>query len=262
VVMRFMNERSEYRTVVTMTIDDAEHYTDEERARIVSSYPEHERDARAKGIPILGSGRIFPVADGAILVAPRRLPDYWPRIGGIDFGWDHPTAAVELAWDRDTDTVYVVREHRLSRATAAVHAANLRPWGKWLPWSWPHDGLQHDKGSGVQLAAQYKKAGLRMLGEKAEFADGTTGVEAGINMMLERMQSGRWKVFDNQCPGWMEEFRMYHRQDGKVVKLYDDLLSASRYALMMLRHARLPSSERGGNSATSDAVGTGEVSGW
>ena len=36
------------RAVVTMTIDDAEHYTPEQRAAIVASYPAHEREARAR----------------------------------------------------------------------------------------------------------------------------------------------------------------------------------------------------------------------
>ena len=36
---------------------------------------------------------------------------------------------------------------------------------------------------------------------------------------------------------WFEEFRLYHRKDGKIVKLQDDLMAATRYALMMLRHA-------------------------
>jgi len=30
---------------------------------------------------------------------------------------------------------------------------------------------------------------------------------------------------------------MYHRKDGKLVKLKDDLMSATRYATMSLRHA-------------------------
>ena len=33
-------------------------------------------------------------------------------------------------------------------------------------------------------------------------------------------------------------FRLYHRKDGRVVKEGDDLMAATRYALMMLRHAR------------------------
>ena len=47
------------RHVTRMTIEDAEHYTPEQCAEIIASYLPHERDARAKGIPILGSGRIF-----------------------------------------------------------------------------------------------------------------------------------------------------------------------------------------------------------
>jgi len=50
------------------------------------------------------------------------------------------------------------------------------------------------------------------------------------------MMTGRFKVFEGQGE-WLEEFRMYHRKDGKVVKLKDDLMAATRYAEMMLRHA-------------------------
>ena len=44
------------RWVTMMTIDDAEHYTPEQRDEIIAGYPEHEREARARGIPVLGSG--------------------------------------------------------------------------------------------------------------------------------------------------------------------------------------------------------------
>jgi hypothetical protein len=50
------------------------------------------------------------------------------------------------------------------------------------------------------------------------------------------MQTGRWKVF-RHLSDWFEEFRLYHRKDGKVVKLGEDLMSASRYAMMMRRFA-------------------------
>ena len=49
------------RSVTSMTIDDVDHYSAEEKAQIIASYPRHEREARAKGIPTLGSGRIFPI---------------------------------------------------------------------------------------------------------------------------------------------------------------------------------------------------------
>jgi hypothetical protein len=54
--------------------------------------------------------------------------------------------------------------------------------------------------------------------------------------MLNRMQSGRFKVFKH-LNDWWEEFSLYHRKDGKVVKEGDDLMAATRYAIMSLRHA-------------------------
>ena len=75
-----------------------------------------------------------------------------------------------------------------------------------------------------------------MLPEKATFDDGGNGVEAGIFDMLDRMQTGRWKVFST-CGGWFSEYRLYHRKDGLIVKLKDDIISSSRYALMMKRFA-------------------------
>ena len=236
VVARYLMEESADRATVTMTIDDAGHYTPEERAQIIASYPPHEREARTKGIPSLGSGRIFPVPEEDIVIDPVPIQRSWAMIGGMDFGWDHPFAAVHMAWDRDRDVFYIIDEYRQREATPIIHAAALRPWGDWLPWAWPHDGLQHDKGSGDQLADQYKKQGLKMLPEKATFVDGTNGVEAGVSDILQAMQTGKFKVFST-CRMWLEEFRLYHREDGKIVKERDDLISASRYALMMKRFA-------------------------
>lgn len=238
VVRRFLVDQMPGTHVTQMGIEDAGHYTPEQRARIIASYPEHERDARIKGIPVLGSGRVFGVPEDQIIVEPMPIPAHWAQIGGLDFGWDHPTAAARLAWDRDADIVYVVADYRAREQTPILVAGALKPWGGWLPWAWPHDGLQHDKGSGEQLASQYRQHGLGLCKERATFQDGTNGVEAGIQAMLERMQTGRWKVF-RSCQSWLEEYRTYHRKDGRIVKERDDTISASRYAYMMLRHARV-----------------------
>ena len=236
VVARYLMEENPDRVVTTMTIDDAEHYTPEQRAQIIASYPAHEREARTKGIPTLGSGLIFPVLEEEIVIEPIAIPAIWPQINGMDFGYDHPFAAANLAWDRDADIVYVTKNYRSRQTTPVIHAAGIKPWGDWIPCAWPHDGFQHDKGSGDQLATLYRDQGLNMLPENATWEDGGNGVEAGIADMLDRMLTGRWKVFST-CTEWLEERRLYHRKDGKIVKERDDVISASRYALMMLRHA-------------------------
>lgn len=224
------------RHVVTMTISDAEHYTPAQRQEIIDSYPPHEREARTKGIPSMGSGRVFPITEESITVAPFPIPPSWVQINGIDFGWDHPFAGVNCAWDRDADVFYVCKEYAQREATPIIHSAAIKPWGTWIPVAWPHDGMQHDKGSGTALKPQYDAQGLNLCAEKATFEDGSNGVEAGIMEMLDRMQTGRWKVFST-CGGWFGEFRLYHRVDGLIVKLKDDRISASRYAYMMRRHA-------------------------
>jgi hypothetical protein len=79
---------------------------------------------------------------------------------------------------------------------------------------------------------------MQMLHSHATFEDGSNGFEAGINMMTDRMKTGRLKVASH-LNEWWEEFRMYHRKDGLVVKERDDLMSATRIGLMSLRFAEL-----------------------
>lgn len=224
------------RAVVRMTIDDAEHYTEEERQAIIDSYPAHEREARVKGIPSMGSGRVFPVPEEDIVCDPFAVPDDWAQIVGLDFGWDHPTAATKLAHDRDNDIIYVTGEYAKREATPVIHAAAVKPWGEWIPVAWPHDGLQHDKQSGKELKQAYVEQGLNMLPEKATFLDGGYGVEAGIMEMLDRMQTGRWKVYST-CQLWLKEYRIYHRVEGIIQAIRDDVLCSSRYGYMMRRFA-------------------------
>jgi phage terminase large subunit-like protein len=237
VVRSYLLEKSPDRSVTVMTIEEAEHFTPEQRQQIITSYPAHERDARTKGIPILGSGRIFPVSEETITCAPFEIPDHFHRLGAMDFGWDHPFAAVELAWDGDQDIVYVIKAHRLREATPVVHAGAIRSWGEKLPWSWPRDGRRETlEGAGVALAKQYEAQGINMMPVHAQFEDKTVSVEAGLMDMLTRMETGKFKVFSSLLD-WFEEFRLYHRKDGKVVKEGDDLLAATRYGVMMLRYA-------------------------
>lgn len=240
VVRTFLQEDNPDRAVVNMTIDDAEHLSETERQKIIQRYPEHEREARIRGIPMLGEGRVWPIAESLISCDPFEIPPHWSVIAGLDLGIDHPTAVVWLAWDKDTDTLYVTDCYRRSNASIAEHAAAVKLRTPLIPVAWPHDALRRvdDGTDGVaQIVQSYRKHGLKMLGEHATFPDGGNSVEAGVQEMKELMETGRFKVF-RHLSDWFEEFRVYHRKDGKIVKLQDDLLSATRYAYMMRRHAR------------------------
>jgi len=245
-VAQFVNNIKDGQALIQATWDDAPHMTGEIRKQILEALPPHERKMREKGIPVLGSGLVFPLPEEDLLCDPIDIPDHWPRLCGIDFGWDHPTAVTWVAWDRDVDTVYVYDSYSLRQETVPVHSSAINARGKWIPVIWPMDGRQADKGSGKNLTEQYRKESVNMLREHFSnppsqgMKEGTGGnsVEAGIQQMLTRFQTKRLKIFKNQGK-LLEELRMYHRKDGKIVPIHDDVISALRYCVMSLRKARV-----------------------
>ncbi len=247
VVIQFTNDLKRGQAIVHATWDDAPHLSAEEKEQRLSAFPPHEREMRSKGVPMMGTGLIFPFSDEEMVVKPFDIPDHWPQIVGIDFGWNHPFAAARLAWDRDSDSVYLVSEYRVKSQVPTQHADVIKKWGEWIPVAWPHDGLNTEKGTGEELRQEYEKAGLNMLRDRAtnspDFALGQKEGEGGNSRekalldMFKRMENGQFKVFQS-CPLFLEEKRMYHRDEkGKIVDLMDDLISATRYGHMMLRHS-------------------------
>ena len=55
--------------------------------------------------------------------------------------------------------------------------------------------------------------------------------------VLSRMRDGRFRVAAH-LQMWWDEMRGYHRKDGIVVKINDDLMSATFKAIMALRFAK------------------------
>lgn len=227
------------RAYVTASMTDAPHLS----ARAVEEYlagcAEHERDTRVKGIPMLGEGAVFNVSDDSFVIDPVPIPSHFRVICGIDFGIDHPAAACWLAHDADDDVIYVYDCYRKANETPVYHVGAVKARGENIPVAWPHDGINRDKGSGRQLIELYNDHGLNSLGLSARWDDESGGgqsTERGVVEILERMRTGRWKVF-RTCSAWLEEKRMFHRKDGKIVKVNDDVIMAGLYALMMLRYA-------------------------
>lgn len=238
VVDNFLNHATEKMIVTNMTIYDAAHYTDADRETIIASWPAHERDARARGVPIMGSGRVFTVPEERIYWEPIQVPQHWAQWAAIDFGIDHPFGWVRGAWDRDTDIIYITDAYRVSGVRSQDHVETIRRrGGADLPTAFPQDGHIRDKGSGLPLAKQYAGYGLSMMKQHAVFADGSNSVEAGIMDMEARLHDGRLLVA-RHLSDWYEEYRLYHRVDGQLIKKKDDLLSATRYLIMTKRYAR------------------------
>jgi phage terminase large subunit-like protein len=240
VVLRFLDEPSPDRGVTTMTIEDAKHIPAAERAKIIAAYLPHEREARARGVPTLGSGRIFLTSEESVVEeAIEHIPPYWKKIWGIDFGIGHPFGAALILWDLDADVIHVHHTVRMADAYPINHAAAMKPIGINVPVAWPPDGsIRRDDGK--PLSDHYKRHGLLMLSEHATWPDGSISTEAGILEMDERERTGRLK-YAAQLSDLLEERRFYHRKadgSGAIVKIKDDIISAVRTAITMKRMAK------------------------
>ncbi len=259
VVHQFMHDRQKGQFLLQASWDDAPHLDEATKTQLLAQYPPHERKLRAEGIPVMGDGQVFPIAPDRLEVAPFPIPGHWPKICGLDFGWDHPTAAVWIAIDQESDTYYVYDCYSQNKETVITHAAAINARDRGVPVSWPKDGLQSDKGSGINLADQYRQQNVNMLHDWARNpkAPGDTGkgnntIEPGIMDMLQRMETDRFKVFSH-LGSWWQEFNGYYRKDGKIVAMNDDLMSATRYACMGVPFA-VPSSGNDGGYSMSGSL--------
>ena len=252
-VASFMNNLQHGQSLTNATWDDASesitsmngangHLNEDVMTQILSSYSPHEREMRRYGRPSIGSGLVFPIQEDKIMIDPIIIEDHWAKIAGIDFGWDHPTAVVWAAWDKDEDEIYIYDCYRQSKASPSSHAEVIRRRTDFVPIAYPHDGNRRDSMGNPGLADQYRNLGCNMLLE--HFSNppalgqnkGGNSVEEGLMDMIQYMEQGRFHVFST-LGDWFEEFRMYHRKDSKVVAFKDDLMSATRYAVLSRRFA-------------------------
>jgi phage terminase large subunit-like protein len=247
---------------VLMTIYDAAvsnggHIPDEDIPDIIARYGS-KAATRAFGADMQGEGAVFETAPESVkhTLDPASVPSYWPWLWALDFrhsgqeSGGHPFAAVLLTWDRDSDVLYVMDAFRMY-GMAANHVARIKESPmRDAPVAWPHDG---GRGAGIitgeTVAAIYKKLGLTMRPTHATFPDGGYNFEAGVTVMEERLAGGKLKVAAHLVE-WFDEYQGYHRVNGLVNKVDDDLLSATRVGCMDLRFAKMmehfPQFRRGG----------------
>lgn len=204
--------------------DDVPHIDKKTQDELLASTLPHERDARSKGVPSLGSGAIFPVPESEFKVQPFRIPVYWPRCYSLDVGWRR-TAVVWGALDQSIDCWYLFAEHYRGQAEPSIHAAAIKTRGDWIPGLIDPAARGRSQEDGRRLTEQYGELGLKLEPYK-------NAVDAGIYAVWERLSTGRLKVFYT-LQNWFAEYRLYRRDEkGAVVKEFDHLMDATRGLIM------------------------------
>lgn len=219
-----MPEITEAKFMVQAGWNDVPHLDGKTKAELLASTEPHLRDARSKGVPSLGSGAIYPIAESEFTVDPFPIPAYFPRVYGMDVGWNR-TAVIWGGWDQSIDCLYLYAEHYRGKAEPSIHAAAVRARGEWIHGVIDPAARGRSQQDGAQLLVTYRNLGLLL-------ATANNSVEAGIYEVWERLSTGRLKVF-RTLRHWLSEYRLYRRdEDGKIVKEYDHLMDATRYLVV------------------------------
>lgn len=247
-VKDFMYDLKKGQFMVTASWDDAPHLSDEVKEQLMSVFSPAERAMRVSGQPSIGTGVVFPIREDKIVCEPFEIPDHWMRILGIDLGFDHPNAVAALAWDPEADKLYLYDERSEKGETLRMHAEGIRAMGgKKIPVVVPHDAFKHDGATSGRKFVDLLRDEYDINVIMQPFSNPSTergsaranSVEFGVNWMLTKMDNGSFKIFST-CRKFLQEMKLYHRKDGKIIDRSDDMISACRYGALMMSRFGVP----------------------
>lgn len=211
------------KAVIQAGWDDVPWLDEATKIRLLDDTPLHLRDARSKGLPAMGSGNVYSVPVEQILEEPFAIPESWPRMYGLDVGWNR-TAAVWGALDPATDIVHIYDQHYRGQEEPFVHAFNIKARGDWIHGVIDPAARGRGQADGKRLWNDYKDLGLILFEAKNE-------VESGILNVQQRLQTGRLRIFKT-CVDVQKEYMLYRRdKHGRVIKENDHALDALRYII-------------------------------
>lgn len=207
--------------VVTCGWDDVPHLDEEWKAATMAATPPWLRDARKRGVPTPGIGKVYTVEEDQFVINPINIPSYWPRVYALDHGYFN-TAGAWAAIDPEQDVIYIYSDYKRGEVSLDVHAIAFLARGAWIPGI----GDAHQRETdGSQIIDKYKARGLNIRLAKK----GAGSVGDGIEEILSRLSTGRLKVFST-CQKFLDEYRRYrYNEKQQVVKENDHILDCVRY---------------------------------
>ena len=199
---------------------------------------------------------VFEIPEAAII--HTRDPADFSHLLAVDLGCgffsrrnvgaSHPFAAVLGCWDRDGDVIYIVHAISMRQALPIAHvdgneSPSLLGRAGCLAARRRHDRIWVNGDICRNLSTRH---GLNMLSGPRHVSErGGFNFESGISEMEHRFATGRLKIAQH-LGEIFDEFRGYHRINGLVHKVDDDLLSAIRVLCMDIRRAKVLDPQRPG----------------
>ena len=218
-----------------MTWDDAPHLTEEQKKLMWDALTPLERIYRAKGLPLMGVGQIWPIEHDSLRVpASFQIPPEWPRFYSFDYGYTR-TMALFFAVDETNDILYIYDVYLAEKTTDTQHYFDiLHRGGEWMNAASESSLIDRTR-DGIKMIDRYRNIAGNGKGLRLFPAD--KSVEAGISAVWGRMSTGRLKILDYpQCQVIYEDMARYYRKekDGKIEIVRNDVEACDclRYACM------------------------------
>lgn len=168
-------------------------------------------------------GLVYPDFPGCVVEAAPELKG--KLVGGIDFGWRNPFAAVWGVLEAE-DVLWITGERYCGQTALADHAAALKPLG---------DRVWYADPAGRTETEELRRAGLTVRA-------GDNDIRPGIAAVTARVRTGRLKVVGPACPHLLREAKLYRyptaaERAGRGENPIDDnnhALAALRYLVARL----------------------------
>lgn len=208
--------------------DDIPHLTEKAKKIALQQIPEYLRDAKTKGIPYLGEGRVFHFDLKQFTIKPFHIPEYYEQFFAVDPGVK-TTAVIWGAVDPNTKTTYIIDEFSAHHLGIHTIADAIKSHGAWIPGVidpfYSHLSSESTKTT-VELL---KEAGLDI----EQVPRHTNNFkEGGIEAIKVSFLTGKLKIFEN-CTTLLNQLTLYHRLDtGKTGNTPDDEVDALRYGII------------------------------
>jgi hypothetical protein len=160
-------------------------------------------------------GLVYP--DFARCVVPGPAPTAGRHVGGIDFGFRNPFAAVWGVLDADK-VLWLTGEHYARQRPLSFHARHL-----------PRNVFWYADPAGANERSELLHAGFRV-------AEGANALRPGIAAVSARLENGTLRVVAGCCPNLLAEAALYRYGDHPTAQHGEAPLDEHNHALAALRY--------------------------
>lgn len=212
------------RAYIRVSWEHCPHVTQDMIDEMMAQYPPWQIPARRHGIPILGSGAIYPFAEDKYKIDGFDIPSHWNVWYALDVGW-RTTAVIFMAENPATEECYVYDEIYVHELKPEDYIPMIKEKGMFMRGCVDPASAGSGQRDGLSIRQDLVKGGLDLVNAK-------NSVESGLNNVYSAINTNKLKIF-SKCINLLEELSVYRRdENGRIVKEKDHACDAMRYAYM------------------------------